>query len=61
MLINDFKKYCQDISRQHPELREDVIDIYTLAMDEIENEGSVSHEIEMAVNDIESLINKEGY
>lgn len=58
MKVNEFKKYCQDVVQQHPELRADVIDLYTLAMDEIEDGGSPTHEIEMAVADIESMINK---
>jgi hypothetical protein len=44
--------------KTNPTLKSDIIDFYQLALSEIEEGGSEQHEISLAVNDINSLINE---
>ena len=48
--------YCSDVMIRYPELRDDVEDFYQLCLDEIEQGGSVSHEIELCMGSIEEAI-----
>ncbi len=40
---------------EHPRLRSDIIDLYRLAMDEIEDGGSPAHEYELFVDSLNEL------
>jgi hypothetical protein len=46
---NDKKKVC-------PKLKHEINDLVELALNEIEDGGSVSHEIQLCMSDIEELI-----
>jgi len=40
----------------HPEHKEELMELYQLAVDEIEEGGSEAHECELAISDMEYLI-----
>lgn len=48
--------YCIEKSKEYPELKEEIMDFYQLASDEVESGESESHEVELAVSSIEQLI-----
>jgi hypothetical protein len=56
-----FASFCKEKITNHPDLEVNIIDYYRLALDEISDGGSESHEIELAVNDIEDLIKNSDY
>lgn len=48
--------FCREHIKNHPELKEQIADLYCLAKDEIEDEGSETHECELAMESINQLI-----
>lgn len=58
MDIKTLKKYCIEKIDQYPELADQIRDFYSLALSEIEEGGSESHECELAWSDIEGMINE---
>ena len=56
MNLNYLVEYAKRVIGEHPLLRMQIIDIVTLAKDEIEDGGSEDHEVNLAINDIEALI-----
>jgi hypothetical protein len=52
----DLKNYVRDMIVKHPELREQMLELLELCMDEIEEGGSPVHEISLCVSDINQLI-----
>jgi hypothetical protein len=58
MTVDDFKGYCIDKIKQHPQHKDALQEYYNLAMTEIENGESEDHEFELAINDIEDLVNE---
>jgi hypothetical protein len=56
MNLDYLKNYCEDIIKQYPHLREDVIDLFQLAQDEIESGESQNNEVELAISSIKELI-----
>lgn len=58
MNIQQLKKYCLEKIDQHPKLAEEIRDIYSLALSEIESGESENHECELAWSEIEDLINE---
>jgi len=58
MTLRDLYQYCVEKAEQHPELYDDIHAFYDLAEMEVESGSSVEHECELAVSDIEDLINK---
>ena len=57
MTLQDLHKYCVEKANQYPELSNEIDTFYDLAVMEIEDGASVEHECELAVSDIEELIN----
>ena len=55
MDINYLRQYCADKIKLYPNLKEEILDFFYLAIDEIEEGGSERHEIELAINSIEEL------
>jgi len=51
-----FKDWVQDKVNLHPDKREDILEFFWLAMDEIFDGGSEQHEFNLAVNSINELI-----
>jgi hypothetical protein len=58
MTLEDFQNKCGEYINKYPELKQEILDIYTLCLDEIEEGGSVQHEISLGMTDLEELINE---
>lgn len=58
MTLTELKKYCVEMAEKHPQHEEQIKDFYFLACDEVEEGGSEAHECELAISDIEELINE---
>lgn len=56
MNMNTFKKWVADQMSAYPNLKEEILDFYYLAVSEIEEGGSEMHEISLAINSIDELI-----
>lgn len=56
MNIAYLRNYCAEKITQHPKLQVQIIDCFILAVDEIEEGGSEQHEVDLAINNIEELI-----
>lgn len=57
MTLRDLHQYCQEIVEKYPSLGSEIMEFYALAQMEVEDGGSVEHECELAISDIEELIN----
>jgi hypothetical protein len=58
MTLNELRHWVFDKCNKHPELKNEMLDYLTLCIDEIDEGGSVEHEIELCINDIEELIDE---
>lgn len=58
MNAEDFKLWVIENIKKNPTLKSDIIDLYRLALSEIEEGGSERNEIDHAVHDINELINE---
>jgi hypothetical protein len=56
MTLRDLYRYCTDKAELHPELHDEIYEFYRLAEMEVEDGGSVEHECELAISDINELI-----
>lgn len=54
--IKTFTLWVREKKKACPKLAEEIQEFYQLALDEIEEGGSTTHEIELATSDIEELI-----
>lgn len=59
MDIQYLRTYCKEKIRQNPGLQDEIVEFYNLAMSEIEEGGSESHEVNLAIGSIEDLIKGE--
>jgi len=50
------KQFCLGKIEEYPNLKSEITDFYFLAMDEIYDGGSENHEVELAINSINQLI-----
>ena len=57
MTLQDLRKESLRLIKENPQLSDEIWDFYHLAVSEIEEGGSESHECDMAYNDIIELIN----
>ena len=57
MSIEELKDKTKELCLDYPEFKEDLMDLYHLALDEIGQGGSTWHECELALSDMEYLIN----
>lgn len=55
MTMNEFKQWVADQMSAYPNLKEEILDFYYLAKDEIEEGGSEWNEINHAINSIDEL------
>lgn len=53
-----FKNWVKEKIISYPKLSSEIEDFYWLAISEIEEGGSEIHEIDLAINSIEELINE---
>lgn len=54
--MQDFKKWVQDQTNLYPNLKTEILDFFWLCIDEIHDGGSQQHEINLAINSINELI-----
>ncbi len=57
MTLRDLYQYCQEIGEKYPSMANKIMGFYDLAQMEVEDGGSEDHECELAVSDINDLIN----
>ena len=57
MTLRDLHQYCQEVVEKYPSLGSEIMEFYALAQMEVEDGESEDHECELAVSDIEELIN----
>ena len=58
MTLRDLYQYCQEVVEKYPPLGSEIMEFYALAQMEVEDGESEDHECELAMSDIEDLINK---
>lgn len=56
MQMQDFKKWVQEQTNLYPNLKTEILDFFWLCIDEIHDGGSQQHEINLAINSINELI-----
>lgn len=56
MNIENFKEYVRETINDHPDLKMEILDLYWLAINEIDEGGSEWNEINHAINSIGELI-----
>lgn len=56
MTLNELSIYTKELTIKYPNLKQELIELYILACDEVEEGGSEVHECELAVSDMDSLI-----
>jgi hypothetical protein len=59
MTFTELNTYAKEVMKLHPELQEDIQHLVNLADMEIEDGANEDHECELAVGDINALINGE--
>ncbi len=57
MILRDLYQYCQEVSEKYPSMADEIMGFYDLAQMEVEDGESEDHECELAVSDINDLIN----
>lgn len=56
MTLSNLKEYAQGISKQYPQIDDEVRDLYFLAVTEVEDGESETNECELAIGSIKELI-----
>jgi hypothetical protein len=56
MNLNYLKAFCREKIAEHPDLKEQIFELYILAQDEIEEGGSTFQEVGLAIESINQLI-----
>lgn len=59
MTISELKKETIQLMEKHPNLKEEIKDFYYLAISEIEEGGSESHECHLALSSMQEIIEEE--
>ena len=54
--IEELEKYVQEKINKYPELKEQIIDLFQLCLDEIEDGASRMNEIHLCICDVDDLI-----
>jgi len=54
--MDKLKKYAVEMIAKHPKHKNDIIELYSLAQDEIADGGSEEHEVQLAMSDIAELV-----
>ena len=57
MTLRDLHQYCKEVSIKYPSMASQIMGFYDLAQMEVEDGESEDHECELAVGDINDLIN----
>lgn len=56
MTLQQLKTYAEGVSKQYPQIDEEVRDFYFLAVTEVEDGESEVHECELAISSIDELV-----
>lgn len=59
MTLELLKLWIKEQIAQHPEHKEEMLDLYSLCIDEIEQGGSPANEINLCMNSINELIEQD--
>jgi hypothetical protein len=57
MNLQQLRTYCKGMIDKHPHLTDEIRDLFSLAVSEIEEGGSETHECHLAYEDINELVN----
>ena len=55
-MLEEFKTDIERAIKKFPQFKEEILELYQLALDEIEQGGSVENEIRACMRDIDQLI-----
>lgn len=55
-MLEEFKTDIERAIKKFPQFKEEILEYYQLALDEIEQGGSTEHEIHLCISNIEQLI-----
>lgn len=56
MTLTELSTRTKALTIKYPVLKQELIELYILACDEVEEGGSETHECELAISDMEQLI-----
>jgi len=56
MTLQELRAKSIELTKQYPQYEDQIRDLFFLAQDEIEEGGSEAHECELAISDMEYLI-----
>jgi hypothetical protein len=56
MTLNELSIHTKALTTKYPVLKQELIELYILACDEVEEGGSEAHECELAISDMDQLI-----
>ena len=59
MTLKYLKDYCLEKIKEYPNLENEIKDFFYWAQSEIEEGGSETHEVELAIQDIDYLIKEQ--
>ena len=59
MTLQDLRNYAKETIEKYPEHKKDIIGLYNLCVNEIDEGGSREQEIENCLHDIKELLNGE--
>jgi hypothetical protein len=54
--MKELREYVIEMMKKYPQHKEEMMDLFVLCMDEIEEGGSPQHEMELCRNEIEELV-----
>ena len=54
--MKQLQEFVRTKIKEHPQYKQDILDLYQLCLDEIEEGGSETHEIELCMSAINDLI-----
>ena len=54
--LSNLKSFVRESVKLHPQHEEEIKSLFDLCLDEIEEGGSVDHEVSLCISDIEELI-----
>ena len=55
-MLEEFKTDIERAIKKFPQFKKEILELYQLALDEIEQGGSIEHEISACISDIDQLI-----
>lgn len=56
MNLQNLRPFIKEKVQQYPSLKEEIIDLYQLCLDEISEGGSEMNEVELCISEINNLI-----